>query len=90
MDFFHPESIAPMVLDAVTNNRAFVFDHPEQRVHFRETYSSVVEACYDAADVPTVVFGPGSIEQAHTAEEWVPLAEVEQASETLWRMISEW
>lgn len=48
--FYRPESIAPMVLDAVKNNRAFVFDHPEQRKHFRETYSKVVEACYDAAD----------------------------------------
>ena len=34
-----PEAIAPMVLDAVKNNRAFVFDHPEQREYFRETYS---------------------------------------------------
>lgn len=48
--FFTPEAIAPMVLDAVRNNRAFVFDHPEQRAFFRETYSNVVEACYDAAD----------------------------------------
>ena len=50
MDFFTPDAIAPMVLDAVAGNRAFVFDHPEQRVHFRETYSAVVEACYDASD----------------------------------------
>jgi NAD(P)-dependent dehydrogenase (short-subunit alcohol dehydrogenase family) len=48
--FYTPEAIAPMVLDAVKHNRAFVFDHAEQRVHFRETYSGVVEACYDAAD----------------------------------------
>ncbi|MCX7865021.1 MAG: hypothetical protein N2423_08320, partial [Novosphingobium sp.] len=48
--FYRPEAIAPMVLDAVRNNRAFVFDHPEQRVHFRETYVKVVEACYDAAE----------------------------------------
>ncbi|MDG2005464.1 MAG: SDR family NAD(P)-dependent oxidoreductase [Novosphingobium sp.] len=48
--FFRPEAIAPMVLDAVTNNRAFVFDHPEQRVHFRETYAKIVEACYNASD----------------------------------------
>ena len=48
--FYTPEAIAPMVLDAVTNNRAFVFDHPEQRVHFRSTYSGVVEACYDAVE----------------------------------------
>lgn len=48
--FYAPEAVAPMVLDAVKNNRAFVFDHPEQRVHFRQTYSQVVEACYDAAE----------------------------------------
>ncbi|HEV2970292.1 MAG TPA: M20 family metallopeptidase [Pirellulales bacterium] len=37
------------------------------------------------AGVPTVVFGPGSIDQAHTADEWVPLDEVAQASEILYR-----
>lgn len=45
--FYRPESIAPMVLNAVRNNRPFVFDHAEQRLHFRETYSSMVEACFD-------------------------------------------
>lgn len=50
LTFFSPEAVAPMVLRAVRNNRPFVFDHPEQRIHFRETYSSVVEACYDDAD----------------------------------------
>lgn len=49
-DFYTPEAIAPMVLDAVRHNRAFVFDHPDQRELFRRTYSGVVEACYDAAD----------------------------------------
>lgn len=48
--FYRPEDVAPMVLDAVRNNRPFVFDHAEQRRQFRETYSDVVEACYDAAD----------------------------------------
>lgn len=48
--FFHPEDVAPMVLDAVRNNRAFAFDHPDQRRFFRETYAQVVEACYDATD----------------------------------------
>jgi acetylornithine deacetylase len=33
---------------------------------------------------PTVVFGPGSIAQAHTADEWVELAQVERASEILY------
>jgi NAD(P)-dependent dehydrogenase (short-subunit alcohol dehydrogenase family) len=45
--FYHPNAIAPMVLEAVRNNRPFVFDHADQRRFFRETYSGVVEACYD-------------------------------------------
>jgi acetylornithine deacetylase/succinyl-diaminopimelate desuccinylase-like protein len=47
-------------------------------------------AVIGAAGVPCVVFGPGSIAQAHTAEEWVPVAEVEQASEALYRLIVDW
>ncbi|MCC7085686.1 MAG: M20 family metallopeptidase [Pirellulales bacterium] len=42
------------------------------------------------AGVPCVVFGPGSIDQAHTADEWVPLAEVEAASEVLYRAMADW
>jgi len=33
--------------------------------------------------IPTVVFGPGSIAQAHTADEWIELAQIEQAAEIL-------
>ena len=50
MAFYSPEAVASMVLDAVRNNRAFIFDHPEHREIFRRTYSGIVEACYDAAD----------------------------------------
>lgn len=50
MAFYTPDAIAPMVLNAVRGNRAFVFDHPDQRAEFRRTYSSIVEACYDDAD----------------------------------------
>jgi acetylornithine deacetylase len=38
------------------------------------------------AGIPTVVFGPGDIARAHTCDEWVPLDEVEQASEVLYRL----
>jgi acetylornithine deacetylase/succinyl-diaminopimelate desuccinylase-like protein len=41
-----------------------------------------------ASGVPSVVFGPGSIAQAHTADEWLALAELEQASEALYRFVS--
>jgi acetylornithine deacetylase ArgE len=41
-----------------------------------------------ASGIPSVVFGPGDIARAHTCDEWVPLAEVEQASEILYRFVS--
>ena len=33
------------------------------------------------AGIPTIVFGPGSIDQAHAADEWVELSQVEQAAD---------
>jgi acetylornithine deacetylase len=42
-------------------------------------------AVYAAAGVPTVVFGPGSIDQAHRADEWLAVDQLEKASETLYR-----
>jgi acetylornithine deacetylase len=38
------------------------------------------------AGVPAVVFGPGDIAKAHTADEWIPLEQVEQAAEILFRL----
>lgn len=34
---------------------------------------------------PTVVFGPGSIEQAHTADEWIAVDQLRQATEIYYR-----
>jgi acetylornithine deacetylase len=39
-----------------------------------------------AAGVPSVVFGPGDIARAHTCDEWLPLDELESASEILYRL----
>lgn len=41
-----------------------------------------------AAGVPTVVFGPGSIEQAHTKDEWIEVAQLDQAAEILFRFLT--
>jgi acetylornithine deacetylase len=35
--------------------------------------------------VPTVVFGPGSIAQAHTVDEWIDLDQLQLASEIYYR-----
>ncbi len=39
--------------------------------------------------IPTVVLGPGDIAQAHTADEWVELRQVEQAAEIYYRIMRE-
>jgi len=57
LKFYAPEGIAPIVLNAVRNNRPLVFDHAEQRQAFRDTYSGVVEACYDDIEAWEKQFG---------------------------------
>ena len=36
-----------------------------------------------AGGIPSVVFGPGDIAQAHTADEWISLAELERGKNLL-------
>jgi len=43
-----------------------------------------------SSGVPSVVFGPGSIDQAHTADEWLSLEQLTQASETLYRFAAQY
>jgi acetylornithine deacetylase len=47
-------------------------------------YGTNAEAFADAG-VPTVVFGPGSIAQAYTADEWIELDQLERAAEIYYR-----
>ena len=56
--------------------------HRVESVAYGTDASSLAEA-----GIPSVVFGPGDIAKAHTADEWVDLSEVEQASDILYRMI---
>ncbi len=37
-------------------------------------------------NVPSVVFGPGSIDQAHTKEEWLEVAQLQQASDIYYQL----
>jgi len=43
---------------------------------------------FAAAGVPSVVFGPGSIAQAHTADEWIDLDEVDEAARILCGLVT--
>ncbi len=40
-----------------------------------------------AGGIPSVVFGPGDIAQAHTADEWISLAELERGKNLLLRFL---
>lgn len=44
---------------------------------------------FAATGVPAVVFGPGSINQAHTVDEWINVDELRQASEIYYRFCAE-
>ncbi len=41
--------------------------------------------CFSPLGIPTVVFGPGSIAQAHTADEWIALQQLEMGVEAYYR-----
>lgn len=41
---------------------------------------------FAAAGVPSVVFGPGSIAQAHTKDEWISIEQLNQAAEVYYRV----
>jgi acetylornithine deacetylase/succinyl-diaminopimelate desuccinylase family protein len=43
---------------------------------------------FQKAGVPSVVFGPGSIDQAHTCDEWIEVAQLHTAAEILYRFAS--
>lgn len=48
--------------------------------------SAWVDAVFlNEAGVPTICFGPGSIEQAHTADEWAPVDEIRTCADALER-----
>lgn len=47
-------------------------------------------ALLNEAGIPAVCFGPGDISLAHAAEEFVPVAEIEQATRVLTRVVRDW
>ncbi len=45
-------------------------------------------AVLSAGGIPSVVFGPGDIAQAHTADEWISLAQLERGRDLLMRFLN--
>jgi acetylornithine deacetylase/succinyl-diaminopimelate desuccinylase-like protein len=45
-------------------------------------------AVLSSSGTPSVVFGPGDIAQAHTADEWISLSELEQSKDLLVRFLN--
>jgi acetylornithine deacetylase len=43
---------------------------------------------FSAVGMPAMVFGPGSISQAHTVDEWLDIKELDLASEIYYRFCS--
>ncbi|MBC6491391.1 M20 family metallopeptidase [Flavihumibacter stibioxidans] len=46
-------------------------------------------AIYQQAGIPCVVFGPGNIQQAHTADEHIAIADIEKAADILITLLAE-
>lgn len=47
-------------------------------------------AILNDAGIPAVCFGPGDIALAHAAEEYVPVVEIERATDVLTRVALDW
>lgn len=76
-----PEASGDVVAKLGTAIDAVRGSHQVTVVSYGTDASTLAEA-----GVPSVVFGPGDIAQAHTSDEWVELAQVEAAAEVLVRL----
>lgn len=56
--------------------------------HEAYTDASMVAALTGSSSC--TVFGPGSTDQAHTSDEFVPIADLDLVSRVLWRMVTDW
>ena len=45
-------------------------------------------SAFASTGIPTVVFGPGYIDQAHTADEWIAVDQLVAATEILYEFLS--
>lgn len=58
-----------------------------QNGHAKVAFGTEAGLFHDIAGVPTVVIGPGSIEQAHKADEWIELDQLQRCAAFVGRLI---
>lgn len=81
-----PESpVVKLIQDACVA----VLGFPEAATPVGVPYGTDGTTLSGTARIPTVVLGPGDIAQAHTADEWVELKQVEQCTEIYYRIMRE-
>jgi acetylornithine deacetylase len=51
-----------------------------RRDHAKVAFGTEAGLFQQIAGVPTVVVGPGSIDQAHKADEWIAIAQLEECA----------
>jgi formylaminopyrimidine deformylase len=82
---------------------AIPVDHPATRIledihrevldsePIHEMSTTVTDSGWlETAGIPTVIYGPGSLDQAHTINEWISIEELIKAAEIYAIMIAEW
>lgn len=73
---------------AVALSQALVDCGEQQRVEGMSAWTDA--ALLNEAGIPAILFGPGDIRVAHALEEWVPIDEIERATEVLARLAGNW
>jgi formylaminopyrimidine deformylase len=67
-------------------HRDVIGSHPVHEMSTTVTDSGWLES----AGIPTVIYGPGSLEQAHTIDEWISVEQLTKAAEVYAIVIAEW
>ena len=70
----------PLLCRFETAIDSVVGKHERHSVPYGTDASTIADA-----GIPSVVFGPGDIAQAHTKDEWIEVAQLEPAAEILFR-----
>lgn len=63
---------------------------PEGDDDGHEAYTDASMVAALTGSTSCTVFGPGSTDRAHTADEFVPIDDLELVSKVMWRMVSDW